>query len=294
MKKLLALTLCLGLILSLAACGQADPAATEETVMNTIPEPTIEIVAFEPIVLVDNEILSLTIVDHANGEDNNVTTIRFENKSDKTLSLNLQDLSVNDLMFPNAGIIQTLAPQESNEDVIFLTWDELLAKGIQEVTALEFKICAYDADNYAEDALFEDIFSFYPNGEEAVTEYVRPTTDNEFVVTGGDDYSMIILATGTDEEGNFFATVYLENNTETNLSFTVEEGKINGSDCDPFWIYNVSAGKKAITSIIWEASALEKVGASTVTTVSLELRASDADNWRASAIWEGSIEFNPF
>lgn len=298
MKKILAMLLCLTLVLSLAACGTETPAPTEETQVDTeideVTAPTEPPYVFEPVVLVDNETVTLTIADYTPGMDNDCMDIQVQNKTDKNLYVNFKDPSINGLMYPGASFSLLVAPKETLQEYCFLPWEDLQAMGIPSVTQFEFTVNVLDGENYAEDPLYTDTFTIYPYGEDKAEDWNFAAAQSDIVVVDNESCAIIILGAQPGYPDGYQVKLYLQNKTDMTLSFTAEDAKLNGKDCDPLWIIEVAPGKQAVSTVTWEASTLEKADISTVEKILLELRVSDADNWRASAIAEAEIEFSPF
>lgn len=293
MRKIIAILLCFVLVLSFAACGSTEEAPTTQPTTEPTTQPTEPPYVFDPVVLVDNEDICLTVTDYTPGMDNDCLSLEFQNKTDKKLQVSFKNTSINGLMFPVA-FSAFAAPKETITDTCFLSWEELQVTGIPSVSQFEFTVCVLDADNYAEDPLLEDTFCVYPYGEDKAVDFVRESTQNEITVVDNDSCTIIIMKTYPGENDDYKLTLYLQNKTDLTLSFTAEDAKLNGVDCDPLWILNVAPGKQAISVVTWETAALEKAGITTVENILLELRVSDADDWRANAIFTDEIEFKPF
>ena len=111
----------------------------------------------------------------------------------------------------------------------------------------------------------------------------------ETVLADTDDVTVKI--TGVDENGTFGYTlnVYLENNTDLELMFTVENVSVNGFMVDPLWADTVDAGKKANESISFLKSDFEKNGIEAVEEITLTLRVYDNNDWMADDIFKDTV-----
>ena len=119
-----------------------------------------------------------------------------------------------------------------------------------------------------------------------------PTTEpasKEIVLADTDDVTVKI--TGVDEEGmlGYTLNVYLENNTDLELMFTVENVSVNGFMVDPLWADTVDAGKKANETISFLQSDFEKNGIETVEEITLTLRIYDNNDWMADDIFKDTV-----
>ena len=122
-----------------------------------------------------------------------------------------------------------------------------------------------------------------------------PTTEpafNEIVLAETNDVTVKI--TGVDEKGllGYTLNVYLENNTDLELMFTVENVSVNGFMVDPFWADSVDAGKKANETITFLKSDFEKNGIEKVDEITLTLRVYDNNDWMAEDIFKDTVTIN--
>ena len=119
-----------------------------------------------------------------------------------------------------------------------------------------------------------------------------PTTEpaaKENVLADTDDVTVKI--TSVDENGmlGYTLNVYLENNTDLELMFTVENVSVNGFMVDPMWADTVDAGKKANETISFLKSDFEKNGIEAVEEITLTLRIYDNNDWMADDIFKDTV-----
>ena len=101
--------------------------------------------------------------------------------------------------------------------------------------------------------------------------------------------------TGVEEDGFWGYTwnVYIENNTDQSLMYSLDDVSVNGVMVDPFWATEVEAGKKSNNDISWSGSALEEVGIDEVTVVDFQLRISDSEDIFADPLVEENFTVYP-
>ena len=89
--------------------------------------------------------------------------------------------------------------------------------------------------------------------------------------------------------------VQLENKTDKNLMFGIDDCSVNGVMADPFWSSSVAAGKKSNETISWSSSLFEENGISSdnVTQVIFDLRVYDADDWSADHFVDDTFTIYP-
>ena len=66
--------------------------------------------------------------------------------------------------------------------------------------------------------------------------------------------------------------VYLQNKSADDLVFSAENTSINGIMCDPYWAEIVTAGKSAISTILWDKSSLNENDITEVKEITLPIR----------------------
>lgn len=124
---------------------------------------------------------------------------------------------------------------------------------------------------------------------EAVPEFQAQTiVDNEFCT---------MILESIDENGmwGYSWKVQLENKTDKNLMFGIDDCSVNGVMADPFWSSSVAAGKKSNETISWSSSLFEENGISSdnVTQVTFDLRVYDADDWSADHFVDDTFTIYP-
>lgn len=90
-----------------------------------------------------------------------------------------------------------------------------------------------------------------------------------------------ITVLGLEMDGFYGPEMYIEieNNTDKNLMFGVDDVSVNGYMMDPYWATSVAAGKKARETIYWfEESCIEN-GVENIHRVECVFRVSDKDTW---------------
>ena len=90
-----------------------------------------------------------------------------------------------------------------------------------------------------------------------------------------------ITVLGLEMDGFYGPEMYIEieNNTNNNLLFGIEDVSVNGYMMDPYWATSVAAGKKARETIYWfEESCIEN-GIEDIYRVECVFHVSDEDTW---------------
>ena len=110
-----------------------------------------------------------------------------------------------------------------------------------------------------------------------------------------EDENITVKFTGTQEDSlwGYTVKVYLENNTEKDLMFSVDDVSVNGYMCDPFWASTVAAGKKANEKITFSEAAFAENGIEAVEEISFTLHVYDSNDLMAESLLKKTFTVNP-
>lgn len=98
-----------------------------------------------------------------------------------------------------------------------------------------------------------------------------------------DNENFVFKITSAEDDGVWGYTwkAYLENKTDKELMFALNNVAVNGFMCDPFWATTVTAGMKANEEISWATDAFEKNGIEDVAKVEFQLTIYDNNDLMA-------------
>ena len=115
---------------------------------------------------------------------------------------------------------------------------------------------------------------------------------NEILV---DDAGVKFEITGLDPEDfwGYSVKVYLENNTDKTLMYSVEDASINGVMSDPFWASEVQPGKKSNESFAFSSTSLNEAGISDVTEIEFQLNIHDSEDYSAEYLVQDIFKIYP-
>lgn len=128
------------------------------------------------------------------------------------------------------------------------------------------------------------------NGAPAATTTVPETSApeetgfEEMVLVDNDDIFFKITGIEEDPIWGYSLKVYIENKTDIELMFSVDDVSVNGFMCDPFWAESVAAGKKSNSSISWFESAFSENGITEVEEITFTLQAYDSNDFTAEDV----------
>lgn len=133
------------------------------------------------------------------------------------------------------------------------------------------------------------------DGNSGETSAEKTGTSSGFseVVVDTDDLYFAITGDTADPVMGYTWNVSLENRTEQNLMYSLENVSIDGVMCDPFWAEVVSAGKSASGQISWMQSSLEENGTENVTEVEFTLSVYNDDDYTESPLLHQTFTVYP-
>ena len=131
--------------------------------------------------------------------------------------------------------------------------------------------------------------------ETTVPETTAPAQEVFKEITLVENEDCVVKVMGFEEDGllGYGIQVYLENNTDDTLMFSVSDVSVNGFMIDPFWAATVSAEKKANETITFLTSDFETNGIETVEEITFTLRVYDNENLNKEDIVKQTFTVNP-
>lgn len=262
----------------------ADPLVEETLTVYPLGEDVVgelftREAAATDITILDDENCSiiLTEVDE-NAEWGYNWTLYIENKTDQNITVSMDNVSINDLICdPYWG--QTVSAGSKTFSNVEWYQDTLDEYGIESVTAVEFDLYVYDADDWMAEEMYDDTLCIYPLGEDAVSLYTREGAASDIVLIDNDVCTVIITGFDPDGDWGYTMDMYLVNKADYDLNFSVDEAAVNGFMCDPYWGQSVPAGKQAFSEASWSSESFELNGIETVEELTLPFTVHEYDSW---------------
>ena len=321
MKKTIALILamCLLLAMSAAGCKSGDPSAaintnaagqdtsvpqessgSESTAPSestaTTPsetEATEEPASFEEITVVDNDACAIRITElDPNSRRGCTLKVNLENKStDKTYMFSVAGASVNGVQ-TDPFFASEVAPGKKSVDSISFSDDVLKDNGI-DFTDIELIFRAYDSDDWSADDVARETVHVYPYGEDRAELFERTPQSTDNVIVDNEYVTATVIGYEKDDFGYYEVLLFLQNKTDAEVMFSVDEASVNGFMVDPFWATSVLPGKCAFDSISWSHRSLEESGITEVEEIEFLFRAYDYNDWTADDFTNETITLHP-
>jgi hypothetical protein len=260
-------------------------------VENTSALPPVSEVVYESgypqQTILDNEQFMLTLKNYEPVDEWGAVLVFFiVNKTDKNLMFSGEDVSVNGVMCDPYWASEVASGKSAYCEVTWMT-ASLQKCGINYLSEVELTLRVYDADDWTADDLYRDnlVIQLYgPSSLPPVSEVVYTHGFAEQTLV--DNGEIAVIARDFNPEGEWGPTLvlYIENNTDKTLTFSMEGVSVNDFMCDPYWICEVSPGKVAYSEVSWMSSAVEANGISAFEKVDFTLRVYDSVDWYADDI----------
>ena len=292
MKKLLALLLAIVMLFTLAACsGSDDDDDDDDDRKSSSKKKNEEKLDFEEVVLVDTDEYTVTITDiDPDGDWGYTFHARFENNTDIDVEFTIDDSYINDIECNPFFYTEVPAGETAKEEIAFYEEDFALCE-IEDVTKFEFIMRIYDSEDWSE-PLYEEDFTIFPMGEDAAISQSREPKKGDIVLVDNEFGS--ITATGIDPDYvmGYAVHVYVENNSDMELYFNVDNALVNGEPIDPFWGRIIPAGKRVYTTMYWSEENLEEydIDLKDINEIDLEIQLTDWESFVELAVVEATIE----
>ena len=204
----------------------------------------------EEVVLVDNENMVITVKGFSEDSFWGTTMkVYLENKTDKLLMYSIDSCAINGVMNDPFWAKELPAGSKANEEI---SWFELQGNAESVgITRIDLGFRVYDSEDWMADELLEQDFTLYPAGEEKVILDRYTPAEGDVVLFDNDQATLIITGFEMDDIWGYTANVYLNNKTDKQLMFSVENAIVNGYSCDPFWATEVRGHAANYSAISW-------------------------------------------
>lgn len=197
------------------------------------------------------------------------------NQSERTLRVSNDDCYVNGLQCDSYWWLE-LTPGTSAEAVMQL--ENLAWLGIEEVTDIEFSVEAYDDEDWSYADAPEGLH-IYPLGEDAAVRHERPKGTRADEIVRTDTHALTVLDVDPLNDWYYILTVYVENFSEDELFFSMENVQVDGHAINPHWSIRVKPGKAALSEVYWDKGELEVLDVSDPQQIRFTLEISETDDY---------------
>lgn len=225
-------------------------------------------------VIVDREDIFFAIKEvRADAAQGYTWKVYLENRTDKNLMFSFEKVSLNNIMCDPFWAEVITGGRKGNCEITWMR-DALEERQIADVSEVCFTLNVYNDEDYTEAPLIHDSFTVDPTGDSSDTKTYPAWAPSESDKVLVDNDKCLIALTGYDPDNTwgFAARVRLVNKSDEDLVFSAENTSINGIMCDPYWAEIVTAGKSAISTILWDKSSLNENDITEVKEITLPIR----------------------
>lgn len=198
----------------------------------------------------------------------------IENNSDKNVNIYCDAVIVNDYMISDLFSTSVAAGKKTNENLNLFS-SSLKAAGIDNIGKIELYFNISDSDTF--DTIYKSDCVTIQTSEYASMDVTPNDVGLEILNQDG----VRVVAKYVDENTFWGKSIllYLENNSQKNVTISIDNMSINGYMVTPFFVSSVYSGKKAINDISLLSSDLEANGITSVDDVELTFRVYDTDTY---------------
>lgn len=252
----------------------ATEASTDSTIKTATPASSDDTTIDEQVIFDANDV-KITAVEYSTaGLFGDSIKVLIENNGTSNVGIGCDALIVNDYMITDLFSEQVAAGKKSNETIDLYT-SQLKAAGIDMIGKVEVRFHLYDPDTYMT-TYTSDLVEIQTNHYADMD--TTPNDDGQELYNNG---GIRIVGKYVDENsfwGNGIV-LYLENNSEQNVTVQVNDMSINGYMMSPIFSSTVYAHKKAIDDITIFQSDLDQNGITSVDDVELTFHIFDPDTF---------------
>ncbi|MGN0545996.1 MAG: lipoprotein [Acutalibacteraceae bacterium] len=281
MKKFIAILTALTIVFSLAGCvsqqqseGKA-PVSVSESESQSGKKANSDVSVAEKVVF-DGDGIKITVKGlETDGLFGAELKLLVENNGSQNITVQARNLSVNGIMADYTLSCDVAAGKKANDE-ISIGYSGLKAAGVEVIKDIEFSFHIFDSDSW-DNIVDSDVIRIETDADPS---YVQTVDDSGFVAVDRDGVKLVIKK--LDSEDSFWGAdvyVYVENNSDKDITVQTRDVSVNGFMADPSFSCDVPAGKKAFDTITFMESDLENNGITDITTLELYFHVFDMNNW---------------
>lgn len=242
--------------------SQVETTSTEE-----VTEPDTDFVVYE-----ENG-LKITALGLEQGNIGNLKlTLLIENSSDKNLTVQSENTSINGYMIHSMMSADVLSGKKINTSMDFWN-DDLIERGIEEICDICFSFYIFNQDDWSDNYTTEWI-DLITNST-----YTQQYDDSGAVLYDENEIKIVFKGIAPDYLGQD-VVLYVENNTDKDITINARDTSINGYMIMGSCSIDVSSGKKALDSISFFSSTLADNSITDINNVELYFHIYNSDDWQ--------------
>lgn len=284
-KRILAVMMAATMVLSMSACNGSNSEDTSTTPANEssidaekaddVSDGTSEDVTIENQELYNQNGIVITATElNMNGTWGPEIKVIVENNSDKNITVQTRNSSVNGFMTEISFSCDVVAGKKANDSLIFES-SSLEACNIETLADIEFSFYIMDSETWDEIASTEIItINTSANGN-----YEQSYDDSGDVIY--ENNGIRIISKGFVEDGIFGPelSLYIENNSGQNITVQARDTSVNGFMIEPNMSADVVSGKINLDGMTFFSSDFESNGITDVESIETAFHIFNTESW---------------
>lgn len=232
-------------------------------------------VTIEEQVLYDENSIKITALGMEDGLFGTELKLLLENNSDKSITVQARNANVNGFMVSTMMSVDIAAGKKANDSLTFET-SGLKDCGIESIATMEFFFHIFDTESW--DAIVDtDVIAINTSIASTYTQAVDDS--GEILVEEG---GVKIVGKGLSDDDSVWGPgviLYIENNSEKDVTVQVRDVSINGFMVDSSMSTDIVAGKKAMSAVQFFSTDLEENAITDITNVELYFHIFNLGSW---------------
>ena len=202
-------------------------------------------------------------------------SLLVENDSQKDVTVQALDLSVNGAMISGYLYSQVASGKKANE-TITLSDTDLSDAGIETIQTVEFYFNVFDPESW--ETLFDTDFVMITT--DAPASFTQTFDDSGSVILNQDGIRIIVQGLDTtDSLWGCDVKLVVENNSGKTVLLVAEDVSVNGFMIDPYFSCELPSGKIAFERMSFMQDDLDDSGIESVETIELSFIVYDYESW---------------
>lgn len=202
-------------------------------------------------------------------------TVLIENNSSNNITVQSRYSSVNGVMIDSLLSADVVAGKKTNDTISFSA-DSLEIAGITTIKDIELSLHIIDAESW--DTLIDtDIITINTSADSSIVQEY----DNSGLLAYDSDGIKIVIKNLNSSSSLWGSDVhvYIENNTDENITVQARDVSLNGFMVDPIFSCDVLSGKRAFDTITFMESDLTDNNISDITDLELKFHIINLESW---------------
>lgn len=261
---------------SKTAVGDKDGASEEVKDGDKQDSGEVEEVTVDEQVLLEQDDIKITLKSiEYDGLFGPSLQVLVENNSSEAVTIQTRNSSINGVMIEALFSCDVVPGKKANDEITFMD-SNLEYADIRTIQEIEFIFHVFDSDTY--DGIFDSNTIMVKTS--ADSSYVQEYDDSGVEVMNEDGIRIVMKKVNTSD--SFWGAdvyVYIENNSDTDVTIQTRDVSINGFMVDPIFSSDIVAGKKTYDTITFMESDLEDNDISSIDDIELSFHIFESDGW---------------